>query len=244
METTIGQLVAERSGRAGVFEKYGIDYCCGGKKTLAEACREQNLEPQTILAELEAADADPTSDSEDWRKRPLAELADHIVLTHHAYLRAALPRLSFLIGKVENVHGKRHPELGRLAVLFADIRAEMETHSQKEEQILFPLCKEIEAGIHRDGVGPIPLHNIVFVMESEHDHVGQVLATIRALTHDYQPPSDACPTYRVMLDGLAELEADLHRHIHKENNILFPRAIAMEAERGATIYGGVSRERT
>ena len=230
METTIGQLVAERSGRARVFERYGLDYCCGGKKTLTEACREHHLDPQTILSELAAADADPTSDHQDWMERPLAELANHIVRTHHAYLRTALPRLSFLIGKVENAHGKRHPELARLAALFTGFRAEVETHTEKEEQILFPLCKQIEAGYCQPGTGVIPLRNLVFVMESEHDHVGQTMMKLRALTQDYQAPADACPTYRVMLDGLAELEADLRRHIHKENNILFPRAIALESE--------------
>ncbi|HLV80152.1 MAG TPA: iron-sulfur cluster repair di-iron protein [Chthonomonadaceae bacterium] len=229
-ETGIGQLVAERPGRARVFEKYGMDYGCSGKMTLAEACRERHLEPQTLLDELSEADADPTSDDQDWLKRPLAELADHIVRTHHAYLRAALPRLTFLIGKVERAHGKRHPELARLAVLFAEMRAEIERHSEKEEQILFPLCKAIESGIPPANRGHIPLRNIVFVMEGEHDRVRQTLETIRALMHDYQPPADACPTYRVMLDGLAALETDVRRHVHKENHILFSRAVALEAE--------------
>lgn len=229
--TTVGQLVVDRPGRARVFERFGIDYCCGGKRTLQEACIAQDLDTQHVIATLRAADADSAAtDETDWSHARLGELIANIVETHHAYLRRELPRLTELTAKVAGVHGERHPELAEVRQTYAGLRAELEAHMMKEERILFPLIAAMESG---DGSQPAfvgSVANPIRVMEHEHESAGTALARMRELTDGFTPPEDGCNTYRAMLAGLAELEADLHRHIHKENNILFPRALALEAE--------------
>lgn len=233
MHDTLGQLVAERPGRSRVFERWGLDYCCGGKKTLQTACEEQHLELKDLLADLKQNDISVPVPETDWRTAPLGVLADHIVATHHAYLREALPRLTFLTEKVRDAHGSRHPELIELAAIFAAFRVELENHAEKEEQILFPFIKQLEIPGTRPAFHCGSVNNPIHVMEAEHEEAGTALAKMRTLTHDFTPPSDACNTYRAMLDALAELEADMHLHVHKENSILFPRASALEADSAA-----------
>ena len=230
VQDTVGQLVAARPTRSAVFERYGIDYCCGGKKPLREACEEHGLDVGGVVRSLLENDAETPEETVDWTTAPLGELADHIVVTHHDYLRAVLPRLSALTEKVAQAHGDRRPELKTVAEVFAAFREELEQHAWKEENVLFPLIKRLEAAD-----GPVRSHcgsvnNPIRVMEMEHDAAGEALARMRALTHDYTAPDDACNTYRAMLAGLEELEADMHRHVHKENSILFPRAAVREAE--------------
>lgn len=228
-QRTVAELVTERPARARVFERYGIDYCCGGQRPLAEAAGERGAVTETLLAELADIEAESADESIDWSQRSMTALADHIEQTHHDYLRNELPRLSMLIDKVATVHGANHPWMIEVRQVFAALCAELDAHMMKEEQVLFPICRQLDgpdapAAFHCGSV-----QNPIRVMEHEHDDAGQALARMRSLTSGYTPPQDACNTFRVVLDSLAVLEADLHRHIHKENNILFPKAAEAEA---------------
>jgi regulator of cell morphogenesis and NO signaling len=158
----------------------------------------------------------------------LTQLADHIEATHHSYLRSALPRISQLAAKVAQAHGSRHPEVIEVQAVFDALREELEAHLQKEEAILFPMCRELDTASTLPQFHCGTVRNPVHVMESEHDNAGRALSELRRLTGDYTLPEDGCNTYRALLDALTEMEGDLHQHIHKENNILFPRAVAME----------------
>jgi len=229
---TVGQYVVERPARARVFERFGIDYCCGGKKPLAQTCADKHLDLQQVLAALEQADA-PSAPSEDWSQAPLTALADHIEATHHQYLKQEFARLEFFVTKIALKHGPDKPELVELREVFLALRQELLQHMVKEELILFPLCRQLESA-----AGPVPSHcgsvaNPIAVMVREHEDVGELLAKMRKLTNNYTVPEGACNTFRAVFASLAELEADLHLHIHKENNILFPRAI--ELERGVAV---------
>ncbi|MGE3818862.1 MAG: iron-sulfur cluster repair di-iron protein [Isosphaeraceae bacterium] len=231
-ELSVGALVAERIGRARVFERLGIDYCCRGATSLGSACAARSLDVDQVLAELAESDVSDLSEDEDridWNATSVPGLVDHIVATHHVFLRRELPRLARLIETVVDAHGSRHPELTELREMFAGLQAELESHMVKEEQVLFPLAKRLAAAD-----APFPIHcgtvdNPIRVMEHEHEAVGEVLDRLRILTGDYQPPADGCPTFQALYEGLARLEADLHRHIHKENNVLFPKTAALEA---------------
>ncbi len=231
IHTPVGQLVAERPSRSRIFEQWGLDYCCGGKKPLEQACLLKGLDPQAILHSLEVSDAERVSNDQiDWSKATFTDLADHIETTHHAYLREALPRLSGLISKVVRAHGDKHPELAQVQSVFSTLREEMEAHTSKEELILFPMCRQLDSASVQPEFYCGSLQNPITVLEREHDGAGQGLEQLRALTHGYTPPEGACNTYRAMLDGLAELGRDLHTHVHKENNILFPRVIEYETQ--------------
>lgn len=225
-KTAVGVLVAERPGRSRVLEKLQIDYCCGGKLSLEEACRKRGLDPVQVVAELRDADAAATPEGVDPATMSLAELADHIEQTHHAWLRQELPRLDAITEKVFMVHGDAEPRLGRVREAFCLLRDEMLSHMGKEELVLFPAIRALERG-EAPSVGS--LAGPIAQMEREHDESGDALATIRAATDDFKPPVWACGTYRAMLGGLADLEADMHQHVHKENNVLFPRALRLEA---------------
>lgn len=229
MNKTVAELVTERPARARVMERYGIDYCCGGKRPLSEAVAKRGVDAERVVADLEAVDAGPARDERDWTAAPLAELIEHIVSTHHAYLRQELPRLSPMVDKVRRVHGERHGELVECQAVFEGLRAELQSHMMKEEQNFFPMVAQMEAAQSVEGGHCGSVSNPIRQMEHEHDTAGSALERLRTLTGDYGPPADACNTYRAMLDSLAELEADLHQHIHKENNILFPRAAELEA---------------
>ncbi len=228
-EATVGSLVADRPGRARVFEKYGIDYCCGGARSLAEACGERGVDAAAVAADLEAYDAAHTGDpGPDAEATTPAALADYVVATHHAYLREALPRLARLAAKVARAHGARHPETVEAARIFTAFAPAMEQHMEKEEMILFPMVRQLQAG-EGGGFHCGSVANPVRVMMLEHDDAGADLARFRTLLHDYEPPADACNTFRAMLDGFRELEEDTHRHVHLENNVLFPAALRLEA---------------
>lgn len=230
-QATVGQLVAERPGRSRVFERFDIDYCCGGKKPLEQVCREKGLDLETVASALAAQDAKGIDrDAIDWTTAPLGALADHIVAVHHEYLRQELPRLAGLVAKIADVHGKGHPELLEVRAVFNGLKEELEAHTDKEEQVLFPMIKQLETASEQPQFHCGSVNNPIRVMELEHDDAGAALERLRALTGDYEPPAEACNTYRATLAGLAELEANMHQHVHKENNILFPRASAVEAE--------------
>jgi regulator of cell morphogenesis and NO signaling len=216
--------------RAEVFERWGIDYCCGGGTPLETACTRKGLPLPRVLTDLAQTDCHGSeTDEQDWAHATMTELADHIVQTHHAYLERELPRLSALAQKVADAHGSRHPELFQVNELFGRLAEQMQVHSRKEEMILFPYCRQLESP---DGAVPPPfgtVRNPIFVMEADHDEAGNILDRLRALTNGYKAPVDACNSFKSLMYGLETLEKDLHIHIHKENNILFPRAIELEA---------------
>ena len=229
-ESTVAQWVAENPPTATVLEEFEIDYCCGGGISLSEACERKRLDPDAVLSRLSEAAVEARKEStENWLDSELSELCDHIEATHHSYLRKQLPRLTELIDKVACAHEAKHPELRALQQAFRDLRAELEPHMMKEEQILFPAIRQLE-NIASQPTFPFgSVANPIRMMEHEHDAAGSGLTRIRELTGRYETPEDACNTYIVMLNALQELEADLHRHIHKENFILFPRAQQLES---------------
>ncbi|HRF00334.1 MAG TPA: iron-sulfur cluster repair di-iron protein [Pirellulaceae bacterium] len=223
----VGDWVARRPATSRVFEKYGIDYCCGGKQRLGEACDRIGIDLGAVMAELaEAGTKEASTDDEPAALGlTLTQLCDSIVATHHDYLKRELPRLEGLVVKVVAAHGERHPSLVRLAELFRALVGELMPHLMKEEMILFPAIRAIDRG---DEVGSFPFGTVdhpIRMMEHEHEEAGALLAELRSITHGYQLPPGGCNTYRALLDGLRELEADLHRHIHKENHLLFPLAL-------------------
>jgi regulator of cell morphogenesis and NO signaling len=227
LSTTIGHLVAENPNRARVFERYGIDYCCGGKRSLGDVCASKTVDAAAIIRELQESE-DAAAPGADWMNVSLVDLTHHIEAAHHAYLKEELPRLSGLVQKVARVHGDNHPEMVEVATIFESFRADMEMHMRKEEMILFPMIRQLETTGIRGESHCGSINNPIHVMEAEHDAAGRALEQFRTLTHDFTPPADGCNTFRVTLDGLQRLEADTHEHVHKENNILFPRAAAME----------------
>ena len=224
----VGQVVAERPARSRVFEHHGIDYCCGGKVTLEDVCRNKGIDPATVIAELEAVDAKNATDGVNPADMTMTELAEHIVLTHHAYLHEELPRLSALIDKVAAVHGAKYAWLENVRATFADLVAELVPHMMKEERILFPMIRELDHAVAAPSFHCGSVKNPIRAMEQEHDGAGRALRLLRALTGDFTPPEGACNSFRAMLDGLAALETDMHQHIAKENNVLFVRAATVE----------------
>lgn len=229
-QLTVGRIVAELPQLSRVFEELQIDYCCGGNRRLESVCRERRIDVGHLMERLVEAQTTKSPDSSDrnWVSAPLADLCEHIQSTHHEFLRQELPRLAAIIAKVVRAHGAYHPELAEVQAAFAELQAELEPHMRKEECVLFPAICYLEANRH-----PMPLPfgslaNPIRAMVSEHEHAGDALARLRRLTADYAAPPGACNTYRVMLEGLAALERDMHQHVHKENNILFPRAVQLE----------------
>lgn len=228
---TVGSIVTRRPGLARVFERVGIDYCCGGKIPLVDACRTRGLDPHAVLAALEAAADVAGDDAVDAGAMTLTALADHIEATHHAYLKAELPRLEAMAAKVAAAHGDRDARLAQVDETCRGLVAELAAHMMKEERVLFPMVRSLEASATAPTSHCGSLANPIRVMEMEHDDAGAALARLRELTDGFRPPDWACNTYRALLDGFSHLERDLHQHVHKENNVLFPRAIAMEAHK-------------
>ena len=227
-EDHVAALVLEEPSRARVFERFGIDYCCGGDVPLERACAERGLDVGIVTAALAEPPARGAEDV-DWRSASVATLVGHIVEQHHAYLREELPPLGALVDKVVRAHGDAHPELADVRETFTAVVEELGDHMLEEEQVVFPACVALEEGAR--GTGLASLRSPIAAMLHEHEEVGAGLARLRELTSGYEPPADACNSYRAMLDRLRTLEVDIHRHVHEENNVLFPRALALEAER-------------
>ncbi|MCX6954550.1 MAG: iron-sulfur cluster repair di-iron protein [Verrucomicrobia bacterium] len=228
--TTVGSIVAAQPGLAGFFHRAGIDYCCGGKRTLAEACAAKGLDFTAFLTRLEVAAAEADGAPEiDAAAMSLTTLADHIEQTHHRYLKEELITLVEMADRVAGKHGWRDERLVPIAETMRSLAEEMYSHMAKEEQILFPLVRELERAGSVAGSHCGSLANPIRQMESEHDGAGAAVARLRELTDAFTPDADACNTHRAMLAGFARLETDLHQHVHKENNVLFPRALALEA---------------
>jgi regulator of cell morphogenesis and NO signaling len=225
----VGDIVAKDFRAAAVFQQFGIDFCCGGRRSIADACEMASVAPADIEAELAAlAVTDAEDDMAGW---PLDRLADHIVSTHHAYARSALPVIRTYLAKLVDVHGVRHPELVSVLSCFDTLARNLLQHMMKEEQVLFPYVRELQTAAHSGELHTSPfgsIENPIRMMEREHRGAADELDTIRELTCDYSAPSDGCTTYRVCMAELQRFEDDLHRHVHLENNVLFPRAIALE----------------
>lgn len=226
---TVGSFVRQKPSRSRVFESLKIDYCCGGKTPLHQACERKGIDAAEVMKQIEASDAAAeTSDLTDADSMTLTELADHIEATHHAYLREELPRLDFMTEKVSRVHGEKDERLFRMREAFVALKAELEPHMMKEEKILFPLIRQLEASQSSSEFHCGSVANPIRQMEHEHDQAGNALEILREVTDGYEPPEWACNTYRAMLDSLQKLEADMHQHVHKENNVLFVKALELE----------------
>lgn len=227
---TLAEIVTNNHRSAPVFEKFQLDFCCKGRRSLQQACTEQNVSLDELLAELENVsknrDADPWYD-----QLSLAELADHIVSTHHEYVKKESPQIAAYLHQVASKHNNRHPEVNKIVELFTVVKEEMEQHMRKEELILFPRIKELETYAALPGK-PIRLtlaylQSPIYMMETEHEQAGSIMNAIRMITNNYTPPPDVCTTYKLSFASLHEFEKNLHQHVHLENNLLFPRAIAL-----------------
>ena len=229
---TVRELASATPGAARVFEKFGIDYCCGGERSLAQACSAAKVNLQEVAEALEKPQTQ--SGDRDWQKATLAELAEHIVAKHHEYVRQEIQRLIPLSAKVAGVHGKNHPEVEQIQSSFQSLAEELTTHLMKEERMLFPYIAQLELAAksgNRLAASPFgTVKNPVRMMMMEHDSAGEVLRKMREVSKDYNLPADACMSFQMLYRALEEFEADLHQHIHLENNILFPRAVELEAK--------------
>src|SRR6187455_709959 len=226
---SLAQIVNNNHQAASVFEKYHLDFCCKGKRSLKQACTEQQLSVSKVTEDLANIFTKDNNSTVDFEKMNLTQLADYIVQTHHAYVKNEMPQIQAYLEKVSSKHGERHPELYKIFQTFNAVKEEMEGHMKKEELILFPRIKELEKLANNENAN---LHlNITYlqspitVMEQEHDHAGSLLNDIRILSNNYAPPQDACTTYHLCYAALNAFELDLHQHVHLENNILFPKAI-------------------
>ena len=235
-EKNVRELALENPSATRVFEKLGIDYCCDGNQSLEQACSAANISIDQVLDLLAMADSATLAAQKDrdWQREPLSGLVAHIIGTHHTYTRTEIVRLGPLFDKVCSVHGKNHPELRQLRASFRGLAQELTMHMMKEEMVLFPYIIRMESAvIQNEPALPPPFgtaKNPISMMEHEHDSAGNALRAMRHASSGYAPPSDACVSYQTLYKALADFEADLHQHIHLENNILFPRAIAMEQE--------------
>jgi regulator of cell morphogenesis and NO signaling len=228
--STVAEIVTADVRCADVLERFGIDFCCGGRHPLADACRAVGADASEVVRALEALPAvEPDASAPACASIP--ELVDHIVSTHHAYLRESMPAISRHLAKITDVHGKRHPELHRVAACFGQMCTELGQHMMKEERVLFPYLNELAAARH-GGRSPFgTVQNPIRMMEREHSDAGSSLRVLRELTRGYEMPPDGCTTYALTMRELQSFERDLHRHIHLENNILFPAAVRLERER-------------
>lgn len=223
--TPVGILVAERTSRAEVFDRYGIDYCCGGKLPVRWFCEKKGLDLAAVLAALDAADEAPEAEpAPDWTRASLAQVVTHVVSTHHAYLRTTLPRLAELLAKVARPHDAAYTVLAELEPVFARFQAEMAAHMDQEEQVVFPLIIKLERGLADRALGERFLTQQLARMDREHHGAGRDLDVMASLTQGFTQTGAAGDCHRALLVGLSEVFADTHRHVHLENSILFPRA--------------------
>ncbi|MFS8616749.1 MAG: iron-sulfur cluster repair di-iron protein [Solitalea sp.] len=240
-DTKVGRLVVDHPVTADVFEKYGIDFCCNGNKTLAAACEEKQISFETLRTELlerkQRAEEQNLVSGPDFRTWPLDLLADYIEKTHHRYVERNLPALCRYLEKIKMVHGQAHPELETIAAIFSESAGELTKHMKKEELILFPFIRKLsrmkEKGQSVEPSAAGAVQHPVRMMMHDHDAEGERFRKIAKLSNNYTPPADSCATYRAAYAKLEEFERDLHQHIHLENNLLFPRAIEMEKQLSA-----------
>lgn len=224
-DLTLAAIVDSNPAAARVLEHHQLDYCCGGQRTLEDACADRDLDAAVVLAELDSVEPAGVA---DWSTMTPATLVDHIEATHHRYLHDELPRLTALVTKVLGVHGARHPELRDVESTYNALRFDLEPHLMKEEQVLFPMIRELATATSRPSFHCGSVANPIRMMLLEHDQAGELLARLREITNGFEPPVDACASYEALYLGLHDLEADTHLHVHKENNVLFPAVLALE----------------
>lgn len=231
-ETKMKDIALSNPAARKVLEDAGLDYCCGGGKSLHEACLHANVSAEEIVSRLQENAKRTGAEDRNWMALPLSELTRHIREKHHRYVREAIPRARDLSDKVTAKHGANHAELAEIGRLFAEVGREMILHMQKEEQILFPYIDALERAVNaHDSVEPPffqTVKNPIHAMMREHDAAGDLVRQIRVLSAEYTPPQDACASFQALYQALREFEADLHQHVHLENNVLFPRAVALE----------------
>lgn len=229
-ERTVGDIVSDNYAFGSVFKRFGIDFCCGGGRTITEACDSKGVDVDELLAELSKADGRSGASAPDPRGWKLDFLADYITNVHHGYVREQLPTLLAFSTKVARVHGDSNPELIEVAGLVHELAGELTAHLADEEETLFPYVRQLVRGSVKEEAVPMEVRTgqTIGQMLEEHDHAGALMAEIRELTADFTPPPHACNTYRSLFVSLAEFEEDLHRHVHLENNVLFPRISALE----------------
>jgi len=225
---TIGGFVAEDYRTAEVFERHGIDFCCGGNVPLDAVCRQKGIDPAVILREIEEAKREPVERSQNFAAWELPFLADYIVTIHHAYIKENAPQIALYARKVAEVHGPRHPEVKEIAALFDRIAADLDAHLREEEEVFFPAVKRADSA-RKAGTAPKrqdsdAIKGDLVKLRREHEEVGDAIHTIRHLARDFALPDDACNTFAVTYQKLKEFEDDLHKHVHLENNILFLKA--------------------
>lgn len=232
--TLIRDLVANDFRTAAVFQKYGLDFCCGGGRPIAEAAIAKGVDPAALIVDLEAVTLSPMNGTPKFNSWEPDMLIDYIVANHHAYVKETLPTTLMHVQKVARVHGENHPEVIAIAAAFTRVAQELSQHMQKEEMMLFPFIKSLVAARRNGGAAPRPpfgsVANPIRMMELEHQSAGDEMEEIRTLSSGYAPPEDACTTYRVAYQELHAFELDLHQHVHLENNILFPKAVLLEEE--------------
>lgn len=227
-DTTVGEIVRAVPARSRLFENLGIDYCCGGKKLLAEVCKTKGLDPETVVAMLGALDAEASEPAANPDSMSPSELCDHIERVHHGYLDKELPRLDFMTRKVAAVHGDHEPRLLEVRRVFEQFSAEIVPHTKEENEKIFPAIRRLDSVNGEKAEAAAGLKVSIEKLEAEHDKAGGALEQFRALTDGYNPPEWACNTFRALYDGLAELERNMHQHVHKENNVLFPKALRLQ----------------
>ena len=232
-EQTLASIVTQNHQAVPVFEKHNLDFCCKGKRTLSEACVEKGLPVEVLLRELEAVTENEKQSQMPFTEMDAEQLIGYIIIHHHFYVKQSMPLIYSHLEKVAAKHGSRYPYMQKVFELFGMIKDEMTMHMQKEEMILFPRIKEIENLFNNNQQTNISdgyITGPVTVMETEHEHAGKILDEIRHLTNNYTAPEDACTTFKVSLAELKEFEEDLHKHVHLENNLLFPKAEKMNLE--------------
>jgi regulator of cell morphogenesis and NO signaling len=234
---TVKELAIEVPGATRVFDKLGIDYCCGGGRTLGDACAAAGLAQDEVVARLEAASQAKAGSAKEtrWPEQPLGALIDFIVNKHHVFTTQELDRIQVLVTKVRSVHAERHPELLEIENLVDSLKADLTLHMKKEEMILFPYINELEDAVANGRRPPAAMFgtvkNPIRMMRTEHDTAGDILRSIRKSSSNFAVPADACISFRTLYEALEGLELDLHQHIHLENNVLFPRAETIEDQR-------------
>lgn len=226
-ETTVGELVRAEPARARIFENLAIDYCCGGRKSLAEACQAKGLDAATVCSMLAALNGGPEGSAVDADAMTLAALCDHIEQVHHGFLRQEMPRWDLMTRKVAAVHGDHEPRLHEIRRVFELFRAEMLAHMKVEEEEAFPAIRRLKDDQAGKDETFADLKGTLSRLESEHDQAGAALAKFKELTDHYTPPDWACNTFRALYEGLEQLEENMHQHVHKENNVLFPRVLGI-----------------
>ncbi len=235
LSTPVGSIATAYPRAIPLLESLGLDYCCKGGHTLAHACAERGLDPQRTLRSIEgAADAADHDTAPDPASMSMTELADHIEATHHAITREALASLQAMLPRLIEAHGQAHPELVELRECVDAFADDLEDHMVREERVLFPWLRRLERKSEIQGGPPWSVRRPIDCMIHDHDSAGEMLGRMRSLTNGYRAPEDACGTYQACLSVLESLERDTHIHIHKENNILFPRGVEAERERGGT----------